>query len=358
MLNKTIKFFATVLAVVVLFGTVPLALQAYGAYVTTGNVINITSMNATFNGTVDTGGLPGSAWFEYGTNTAFGSSTSLNAYNFNAGYSGNYNTNVTGLTPNTTYYVRAVAQNSYGRMNGAVTSFTTTNSSTYTYGYNNYNNYGYNGYNNNYVYNNTTTAGYYDSSPTAPTVTTLSGIILSNSTAQFNSLVTTGNNNSATSWFEWGTTVNLGNQTVIMPISGTSSVKHTNTISGLTPGTAYYFRAVAQNSYGTSYGSILSLVTTGSAPSTVVRYYNVNPPTTQPNITNTDTYVPYSTNQNVNGAVSAASVLGANIFGTGSFLPTNLFGWLLILILILAIVFLGRHLFGQTTIINSPTHHD
>ena len=62
-----------------LFGSAPFISYAYGAYVSTGNATNITPMNATFNGVVNTGGLPGNAWFEYGTDVSFGNSTSLNA---------------------------------------------------------------------------------------------------------------------------------------------------------------------------------------------------------------------------------------------------------------------------------------
>jgi len=84
----------------------------------------------TFNGSVNTGGLPGNAWFEYGTDLNFGNSTTLNAFNWNSGYSGGYSTNVSGLTANTTYYFRAVAQNFYGRSEGAILSLATSGTAT------------------------------------------------------------------------------------------------------------------------------------------------------------------------------------------------------------------------------------
>ena len=43
----------------------------------------------------------------------------------------------------------------------------------------------------------------------------------------------------------------------------------------------------------------------------------------------------------------AVSALSANIFDSGSFIPTTLFGWILLIILVLALVLLGNHLYGK-----------
>ena len=276
MLRRIIKLFGIIILGAILLGSAPFTVYAYNIYVTTGNATNITPMNATLNGTVNIG-ASGNAWFEYGTDVSFGKSTSLNAYIFNSGYGGNFSTDISGLTTNTTYYFRSVAQNSYGKVYGNVVSFTTNFS---TSGYNNL---------------------------MSPTAVTTSGAVLANNTAQFNALILTGNSNSTNTWFEWGTTSNLGNQTVVIPISGAPAIRHTNTITGLAPGTAYYFRAVAQNSYGRSDGAILSLVTSGSAQN--------NTKTTAAKITSTDTT---SADKSGNG-LSTVSILGANVFGSGSF---------------------------------------
>ena len=313
MLNKTIKFFIIILVGATLFTIAPFTGYAYGAYVSTGNVTNITPMNATFNGFVNTGGLPGNAWFEYGTDVNFGNSTSLNAFIFNNGYGGNYSTNISGLTANTTYYFRAVAQNSEGRVYGNVSSFTT----------------------------NFSTSGYNNSM--SPTAITTSGAVLADNTAQFNALILTGNSNSANSWFEWGTTPNLGNQTATIPVSGAPAIRHMNTITGLTPGTAYYFRAVTQNLYGRSDGVILSLVTSGSAPiqnNNQSNVQNTTTPAAPQKITSTDSTT-------VDKSVNIFSLLGASVFGSGSFFPINLFGWLILLILILMLILLSKHAYGQ-----------
>ncbi len=46
-------------------------------------------------------------------------------------------------------------------------------------------------------------------------------------------------------------------------------------------------------------------------------------------------------------AHNAQSSLGAFAFGAGTFLPVNLFGWLLLIILVLILVLLGKYLYGE-----------
>lgn len=56
-------------------------------------------------------------------------------------------------------------------------------------------------------------------------------------------------------WFEWGTTNNYGNNTSSTSIgSDISSVSVSETITNLQPETTYHYRIVAQNSDGASYG--------------------------------------------------------------------------------------------------------
>jgi hypothetical protein len=70
--------------------------------------------------------------------------------------------------------------------------------------------------------------------------------------------------------FEYGTTSAYGSSVACssLPGSGTSQAQVSATIAGLLPGTSYYYRAVATNAGGTTYGPAQVLATTPStAPS-------------------------------------------------------------------------------------------
>ena len=94
--------------------------------------------------------------------------------------------------------------------------------------------------------------------------TTTGATQISNTSARLNSTISNpGNNGSVNSWFEWGRTINLGNKTSATPVGTLQSTTHADNISGLSPGTTYYFRAVAENSLWRNNGSILSFTTGG-----------------------------------------------------------------------------------------------
>jgi hypothetical protein len=98
----------------------------------------------------------------------------------------------------------------------------------------------------------------------APTVATTAATSITQLGAILNGSVTP-NGASTTSWFEWGKTTTLGNSTPThFEGSGSTANVMTATLLNLTPSTTYYFRAVAQNSQGTTYGDILSFQTGGS----------------------------------------------------------------------------------------------
>ncbi|MGB9598568.1 MAG: hypothetical protein ACPLZH_01860, partial [Minisyncoccales bacterium] len=60
-------------------------------------------------------------------------------------------------------------------------------------------------------------------------------------------------------WFEYGLTPNLGSSTPAFSHQGKGTFCFQ--ITGLMPKTTYYYRALAQNSAGTSYGQIQSFLT-------------------------------------------------------------------------------------------------
>ena len=128
-MDKIIKLGGIIVAGTILFGSMPFALYAYNTSVTTNNATYITPTSVTLNGFVSGGNFTPNAstnaLFEYGTDISLGSSTFMNASSFYYGQSGNYSANIFGLTPNTTYYFRAIAQNTQSRVYGNISSFTT-----------------------------------------------------------------------------------------------------------------------------------------------------------------------------------------------------------------------------------------
>ncbi len=317
MTGKIFKISSIIAIITGLFLASPFTMYAYVPSITTYSATYISPMNATFNGSVGFGGGSGSAWFEYGTDLNFGKATNLNAFNFNYGNGGNFSTNVSALTPDTLYYYRAVTQNSSGRANGNIVSFRTAVSDS----------------------------GYGSGSGTpAPIASTSSGTVLTSHTAQFNAVIFTGTTNVSDTWFEWGTTPTLGNQTTVVSLSNSPSVKHTDTITGLTAGTTYYFRAVAQNAYGRSNGNILNITTTGTPPvvvtppPTVIDQVNTTTQVTNPDTSKT-TNVDTNTNQNENNTQTNQAAAAGN---ASSPLPVNLLGWLVLVIIVLVLVIVTK----------------
>ncbi len=93
--------------------------------VTTRSATNVNFGSATLNGTVDGNGTSTRAWFEYGINYNLGYTTQQSSYGSG---STSYSRSVNNLDQNTTYYFRAVAENSEGTVYGNILSFTTNGS--------------------------------------------------------------------------------------------------------------------------------------------------------------------------------------------------------------------------------------
>ena len=95
----------------------------------------------------------------------------------------------------------------------------------------------------------------------SPTVVTSAASGIGETVARLNGTADP-NGASTSAWFQWGTSTAYGNTTTPNSAgSGTSPVSFNADLGALACGTTYHFRAVAQNSGGTTYGSNRSFTT-------------------------------------------------------------------------------------------------
>ena len=216
--------------------------------VTTGGPSSLTMSTGTLTGYGSPGGDATTAWFRFATaspgtcNDSFGTRAPAMGGSALGSGAGNvsFSQAITGLTPATTYYYCALASNSMGTAVGAVQTFIT---------------------------------------PSSPTAITSAVSNLADSSATLNGMGTP-NRASATGWFRYSTTnpgacddkfgsraptsggIALGNDIYSQPYS--------QSISGLSPATTYYYCAVVSSSEGTAFGSLLSFTTATSPTATTV----------------------------------------------------------------------------------------
>ncbi len=206
--------------------------------VTTTAVTDITQTTSTSGGNVTAdGGAPvtvrGVCWGTATNPTVTGNHTT------NGGGTGSFISYLTGLTPNTPYYVRAYASNSSGTAYGNQVLFTSAQN------------------------------------PTIPLVTTatVSNIALTTATGGGN-VVSDGGATVSARGVCWGTTPNptmAGNYTV----DGSGTGAFISYLNGLIPNTPYCIRAYATNSLGTSYGNELTFSTLTLPTVTTVSVTNI-----------------------------------------------------------------------------------
>jgi hypothetical protein len=100
---------------------------------TTGAASAILGSSATLGGQATAEGSDTHIWFLYGTSSTLSGATQTASQDIGAGYSMvNFTAGASGLSPNTTYYFQAVAQNSFGTTKGSIQNFTTSNAPTFT----------------------------------------------------------------------------------------------------------------------------------------------------------------------------------------------------------------------------------
>jgi hypothetical protein len=173
------------------------------------------------------------AWFEYGITDGNLSNKTEERYVSVTDYQTNFQHEVTSLMPETIYYFRAAARNEYGT----------------TYG-------------NNYVFR--TEKVYNGINFSQPTASTTSAILVRESSALLNGNVIS-HNAETTVWFEWSEnpemTIKLNRNASQSVGAGDSEVYVAYPLSDLVLNKTYYFRIVAQNSYGTTRGNVSKCTT-------------------------------------------------------------------------------------------------
>lgn len=82
-----------------------------------------------------------------------------------------------------------------------------------------------------------------------PSVITYPATNITETTVRLNS-VASANGADSTTWYEWGATVNMNSRTASQPIGLGNNVSVSDNLSGLNPGTLYFYRAMIRNNQG------------------------------------------------------------------------------------------------------------
>jgi hypothetical protein len=195
----------------------------------------VTQNSALLEGTVNPEGKDNVYRFECGTTEAYGMWTSPLASAGTGSEPVGVSATVPNLTPNTTYHCRLVVLASLGDASkGPDQTFTTP-----------------------------------PVIPSGPVVSTNDAVELRQKTAILTGVVDP-HGKSTSYYFQYGYWTTYGNTIPALPGgdvgSGTDNVYVANEIAGLEPGTTYYYRIVATNADGTTYGSDRSFKTLESLP--------------------------------------------------------------------------------------------
>jgi|GEM_PF-171573 len=197
---------------------------------TTDAASSVVFNGATLNGTVNANNDSTVVTFEYGTTVAYGSTVTATQSPVTGATDTSVSKSITGLTGNTTYHYRVVGTNGNGTTNGTDLTFTT-------------------------------------SALTPSAITTAPSSV----GASFATLNGTANGNvaGATVTFEYGLTTAYGSSVSATPSSipgDQADYTVSASITGLTNGTTYHYRVVADNAFVSPVNGSDMTFTTGTTP--------------------------------------------------------------------------------------------
>lgn len=199
-----------------------------GPTVTTFSATGIDRESAQLRGEANPRGESTRVWFEWGR-----SSYNLNRETSDQSIGSSnrtteFSASISGLDPDTTYFYRALARNSFDTTRGEIKILDTLG----------------------------------ERRTDRPTVRILATTGITTSSANIRGEV--GSNESRTdAWFEWGTNPNnlIGRTGVVSVGSGSGFTNVSSFLGGLSPNTTYYYRVAAENNAGTSFSVIESFRT-------------------------------------------------------------------------------------------------
>jgi hypothetical protein len=209
--------------------------QALNASATTNAATDVTGVSAVFHGAVNPRNAPTTVTFEYGVDTDYGQSVSVAASPISGMSETAVSAAVSGLVPHQAYHYRVTAENAAGLSAGEDETFTT--------------------------------------ALVAPTAQTLAAADVQLTGATLNGSVNPQNAATSVS-FEYGLDTTYGETVAYAgnPVTGTSAIPVSVTLSHLQPQQVYHYRVVAVNDGGTTPGadqtfqtSLAPTAVTGSA---------------------------------------------------------------------------------------------
>ncbi len=191
---------------------------------------NVSAAGATLHGTVNARNQAAAVTFEYGLTAAYGTTVTAAQSPVTGNAFTPVSAAITGLTDNTTYHFRVVAQNGSGTVYGSDRTFTT--------------------------------------SSTGPTAVTAAATGIGSTTATLNGTVN-ANNNSTTVTFQYGPDTDYGRTAAAAqgPVTGSTDTAVSAAVDLLVPNSTVHYRVVAVSSTGTAYGADMTFFT-GALPPT------------------------------------------------------------------------------------------